>query len=52
VNDPRYLRTQAETCLRLASRTMDAETAKALEELAAEYERKAREAELEAGLNE
>jgi hypothetical protein len=52
VNDPRYLRTQAETCLRLASRTMDAETAKALEELAAEYERKARDAELEAGLNE
>jgi hypothetical protein len=52
VNDPRYLRTQAETCLRLASRTTDPETAKALQELAAEYERRAREAELEAGLNE
>ena len=52
MSDARYLRTQAETCMRLASRTTDAETARALQELAAEYERKAREAELEAGLNE
>jgi hypothetical protein len=52
VSDPRYFRQQAETCARLAGRTTDPETAKALRELAAEYERKAREAELNAGLNE
>jgi hypothetical protein len=48
----RELRKQAGTCLRLASPTIDPETIKALCELAAEYERKARLAELDAGLNE
>lgn len=52
VNAPRDLRKQAETCLRLASRTIDPETIKALRELAAEYERKAQLAELDAGLDE
>ena len=52
VSDPRYFRQQAATCTRLADRTTDPETAKALRELAAEYERKARAAELDAGLNE
>ena len=52
MSDAQYLRKQAETCLRLAGRTVDAETAKALRELAEEYERKARQAELDAGLNE
>lgn len=52
VSDPRYLRKQAETCERLAVHTTDPATAKALRELAAEYEQKARAAELDAGLNE
>jgi hypothetical protein len=49
VSDPRYFRQQAATCTRLADRTNDPETAEALRELAAEYERKARAAELNAG---
>jgi len=52
MNDPKQNRRQAEKCLRLANGNVDEATAEALRALAAEYEEKARIAELEAGLNE
>ena len=50
--DPKHLRQQAETYRRMAKEATDVKAAESLKELAAAYEKKAQQAELDAGLNE